>query len=129
MSASERFDTMTRTIGFALAVLLGSAAAHGQAAKARTFAAPEEAVTALFDAVRAGSLDALLTLFGPGGQELSASSDPATARMNRQVFAVAAREQWHLEDVTPTRKTLVVGNEEWPFPVPLVKGADGWQFD
>ena len=49
--------------------------------------------------------------------------------MNRQVFAVAFREQWHLEDATPTRKTLVVGNEDWPFPVPLVKGADGWRFD
>ena len=49
--------------------------------------------------------------------------------MNRRVFAVAFREQWHLEDVTPTQKTLVIGNEEWPFPVPLVKGADGWRFD
>ena len=49
--------------------------------------------------------------------------------MNRQVFAIAFREQWHLEDVTPSQKTLVVGNEDWPFPVPLVKGADGWRFD
>ncbi len=49
--------------------------------------------------------------------------------MNRQVFTVAFREQWRLEDATPTRKTLVVGNEDWPFPVPLVKGADGWRFD
>ena len=49
--------------------------------------------------------------------------------MNRQVFAVAVSEQWHLEDATPNRKTLVIGNEEWPFPVPLVKGADGWRFD
>ena len=49
--------------------------------------------------------------------------------MNRQVFTVAAREQWHLEDATAGRKTLVVGNEDWPFPVPLVKGADGWRFD
>ena len=49
--------------------------------------------------------------------------------MNRQVFAVAFREQWHLEDATANQKTLVVGNEDWPFPVPLVKGADGWRFD
>ena len=49
--------------------------------------------------------------------------------MNRQVFAVAFREQWRLEDATAGRKTLVVGYEDWPFPVPLVKGADGWRFD
>jgi hypothetical protein len=42
---------------------------------------------------------------------------------------VAFREQWHLEDATPTQKTLVVGNENWPFPVPIVKAADGWRFD
>jgi hypothetical protein len=45
------------------------------------------------------------------------------------VFAVAFKEQWHLEDATPSGKTLVIGNEEWPFPVPLVKGTDGWRFD
>ncbi len=114
----------------ALLALLGSlATAAGQTATPRTFAAPEDAVKALFDAVKAGNLDALLAIFGPEGRELSASSDPATARMNRQVFTVAAREQWRLEEATPTRKTLVVGNEDWPFPVPLVKEPDGWRFD
>ena len=112
-----------------LAVLALPVMAVGQAATNRAFAAPEDAVKALADAVKTGNLDALLALFGPEGRELSASSDPATARMNRQVFAVAFREQWRLEDATPTRKTLVVGNEDWPFPVPLVKGADGWRFD
>ena len=38
-------------------------------------------------------------------------------------------EQWHLEDAAPNRKTLVIGNEEWPFPVPLVKEESGWRFD
>lgn len=112
-----------------LALLASSATAAGQTATHRTFAAPEDAVKALVDAVKTGTPDAMLAIFGPEGRELIASSDPATARMNRQVFAVAFREQWRLEDVTPTQKTLVVGNEEWPFPVPLVKGADGWRFD
>ena len=121
---------MTRTIGYALVALLASgAAAGGQTATQRAFPAPEDAVTALVDAVRAANIDALLTIFGPEGRELAASSDPVTARMNRQVFAVAFKEQWHLEDTTPSRKTLVVGNEDWPFPVPLVKGAGGWRFD
>jgi DUF2950 family protein len=105
------------------------ATAAAQTATQRTFAAPEDAVKALFDTVKTGNLDALLAIFGPEGRELIASSDPATARMNRQVFAVAAREQWHIEDATPTRKTLVVGNEDWPFPVPLVKEPGGWRFD
>src|SRR5581483_6282463 len=58
-----------------------------------------------------------------------ASSDPATARKNREVFTVAASEHTELVDDGPGRKTLVIGNEAWPFPVPLVKEADRWRFD
>jgi hypothetical protein len=130
---------MTRTIVL-LALLASSAAIHlhasrfgghvaAQTATHRTFAAPEDAVKALVDTVKAENLDELLAIFGPEGRELVASSEPAIARMNRKVFAVAFREQWHLEDTTPTQKTLVIGNENWPFPVPLVKGAEGWRFD
>jgi len=112
-----------------LALLASSAGAAAQTATQRAFGAPEDAVKALADTVKAGNVDELLAIFGPEGRELATSSDPAAARMNRQVFAVAFREQWHLEDASANRKTLVVGNEDWPFPVPLVKGADGWRFD
>jgi len=112
-----------------LALLASSAGAAAQTGTQRAFGAPEDAVKALADTVKAGNVDELLAIFGPEGRELATSSDPAAARMNRQVFAVAFREQWHLEDASANRKTLVVGNEDWPFPVPLVKGADGWRFD
>ncbi len=112
-----------------LTLLASSAAIAAQTATHRAFAAPEDAVKALAETVKSGNLDALLELFGPEGKELVASSNPATAKQNRQVFAYAFKEQWHLEDVTPTQKSLVVGNENWPFPVPLTKGADGWRFD
>jgi hypothetical protein len=100
-----------------------------QTPPARTFATPEEAVKVLFDTVKKGDVDALLAIFGTDGKDLIASSDPETARANRQVFAVAVREQWHLEDGAANQKTLVVGNENWPFPVPLIKDGSGWRFD
>jgi Protein of unknown function (DUF2950) len=112
-----------------LALLASSATAAGQTPTHRTFDTPEDAVKALVETVKTENLDGLLAIFGPEGRELTASSDPATGRMNRRVFTVAVSEQWHLEDAAPNRKTLVIGNEEWPFPVPLVKGADGWRFD
>jgi hypothetical protein len=94
-----------------------------------TFATPEEAVQALVDAAKKGNLDGLLAIFGPDGGELLGSSDPATARMNRDVFTVAAAERTSLVDDGANRKTLVVGHEDWPFPVPLVKASGRWQFD
>jgi hypothetical protein len=93
------------------------------------FKTPEEAVEALRSASRAKDVGPLVTLLGAGGKDLAASSDAATARRHRDVFLVAMREGWKLADVTADRKELVVGHEEWPFPVPLVKTAQGWAFD
>jgi hypothetical protein len=103
--------------------------AAAQGSSQRTFATPEEAVRALIDATKAGNLNELLAIFGAEGQELVASSDAATARRNREVFTVAAAEAWRLVNQGTTRKTLIVGNEGWPFPVPLVQKAKRWQFD
>jgi hypothetical protein len=124
---------MTRTVcavacaAVLIAVLASSNRAAAQAARA--FASPEDAVSTLIETVRGGDVETLVAIFGADGKELIDSSDPPTARRNQQVFVVATRERWRLEDEGATRKTLVIGNEEWPFPVPLVKDADGWRFD
>jgi hypothetical protein len=93
------------------------------------FATPEDAVRALIEAAKAGERDALLALFGPEAQDLVASSDPATARRNREVFIVAVAEEWRLLDDESGGKTLVIGHEAWPFPIPLTNAAGGWRFD
>jgi hypothetical protein len=95
----------------------------------RTFATPEEAVKSLIDAAKAKNLDDVIAIFGPDGKELADSSDPVMARRTRDVFVAAARERWKLADEGTDSKVLVIGNEEWPFPVPLKKDASGWHFD
>jgi hypothetical protein len=115
-----------RTYALIAALLLSSSVS---AQPARVFASPEDAVKALIDAAKKGQVADLLAVFGAEDKELIESADPATARQNRRVFIVAIGEQWRLEDAAPNRKTLVIGNEEWPFPVPLVKDAQGWRFD
>jgi hypothetical protein len=103
--------------------------AAAQSPVARTFATPEAAVLGLIEAVKAGKLDEMRAIFGPDGQELIASSDAATASRNREVFTVAIAEGWRLIDQGKTHKVLIVGNEAWPFPVPLVKSGKSWRFD
>ena len=93
-----------------------------------TFPSPEAAVHALSDAA-ARDPDALREVFGAGADDVIDSSDPATARQNREVFTVAMAEGWKLTDNGSGGKTLVAGNEEWPFPVPIVKTGSGWSFD
>ena len=127
MNASVRLRLLAAAAAACLAITL--AACRGQPAHGRSYGTPEEAVRALVDAVKAGKLDEVVAIFGPGGQELIDSSDPVTARHNREVFIVAAAERWRLTDQDRNTKVLVIGNEEWPFPVPLTQRAGGWSFD
>ncbi len=122
--------TTTRAVlGLLGSLTLGVAIAGAAAPAPRHFATPEEAARALIDTVKANDLARLVALFGPQGQELIDTSDPATGRRNRDVFAAAVTEGWKLGDIGPGRKELILGNEAWPFPVPLVKGPSGWSFD
>jgi len=97
-------------------------------ARSDVFDTPEAAVRSLEEAVAKSDLARVVAIFGPEGQELVDTSDPDTARHNREVVAVAMKEGWHLDDQGDA-KILVVGNEAWPFPVPLVKDGTGWRFD
>ena len=136
MGTTNRFNNARRLAHTSLAVTcvcallaVSTFSTRTVAQGARQFASPEEAVKTLIDTVKAGNLDALLAIFGPESKELVDSSDPVIARQNRQVFIVAIGERWHLEDAAPDRKTLVIGNEDWPFPVPIVKEGSAWRFD
>ena len=104
-------------------------ASRAQGAGPRVFSTPEEAVRALIEVVKADDLAQLIAILGPEAQELVDTSDVATGRRNREVLVVAAAEGWRVVDLPPNRKELVLGNEAWPFPVPIVKGPSGWYFD
>ena len=97
--------------------------------KSRTFNTPEEAVKALDGAVKGDKVDELLAIFGPEAKEVVDTSDPEVGKRNRKVFAVAMKEGWRLTDQDSRTKTLVVGNESWPFPIPIVNDAGKWRFD
>jgi len=94
------------------------------------FASPEEAVKALATVVQAADVQQLTEIFGPDSKELVDTGDPVTARRNRETFTAAFAEGWRLvDDNRGGGKTLVIGNEEWPFPVPIVMDGDRWRFD
>lgn len=122
----------------ALAATLACSASEPKV-QGREFDKPEAAVAALLDAVNKSDISELAAIFGPDAGDLIASSDPVAARRNREVFAVAARQAWRLIDdglpaegsakAGPEKKTLVIGHEEWPFPIPLVATSGRWRFD
>jgi hypothetical protein len=96
----------------------------------KSFASPEEGMSALVEAVRANDQPAVLALLGAGGQDLIDSGDPAADAQRRKAFlkAYAAANKIVLEE-NSTRAVLVIGRNEWPMPIPLVKSTAGWRFD
>jgi hypothetical protein len=97
----------------------------------RTFASSEEAAQALIDAAEHNDSAAMLKIFGPEGKDIVESGDPAEDKSGRAEFARMAHEKMQVERAAgdPDRATLVVGSDDWPFPVPLVSKGGQWHFD
>jgi Protein of unknown function (DUF2950) len=107
------------------------AASAVPASGARTFDTPQQAADALIDA--AGKFDeaALTQIFGPDGDDIVFSGEYAQDRQHAANFAAEAREEKSVS-VDPkggSRAFLLVGNEDWPFPVPIVTRGSKWSFD
>jgi hypothetical protein len=95
----------------------------------KTFATPEDAVVALVDAAATANTNELRAIFGPDGDKIVQSGDPVMDHRNREVFLVAYGERGSLMEDGPARRILYIGNEDWPFPIPLVKEGSTWRFD
>jgi hypothetical protein len=94
----------------------------------KTFATPQEAVRALNEAVTTTNRSALAALFGRDSEKL-ANPDSVQGAQELAEFAAAFNSTNHLTRESDTRMVLEVGPQAWPFPIPLVKAANGWQFD
>jgi hypothetical protein len=107
---------------------IGIAAEVKQATQKR-FQSPEEATKALFDAAKAGDTKELLVIFGPAGKEIISSGDEVADKAARERFVNAYETMNKLEKETDKKVTLIVGNHDWPYPVPIVKKGETWIFD
>ncbi len=111
------------------AVLIMCSGAMAAAAKQQRFAAPEEGVKTLIEALKANDTKALSAIAGPGSKDLVASGDPVADQERRKQFVGLYEQKNRLEQVGGDKVVLYVGNDDWPFPIPLVKQGAAWRFD
>jgi hypothetical protein len=117
-------------VGLLVAALIAALAGPALAERPqRSFASPQAAAEALFAADQANDKNALLAIFGSGGGKLVRSGDPVADRKGRARFAAAYGEKHAIALEGDNKAVLVIGNEDWPFPIPLVKTDAGWRFD
>jgi hypothetical protein len=94
----------------------------------RTFATPEAAVAALSAALKDRDEATLVAIFGDTHKSLVVSPDQAENAAN-WAKASAELDAFHvLQDAGPDRRILLVGDEAWPMPIPVVKENGTWRF-
>jgi len=130
MNTGANMNTMLRKLiaGAALACLVATGAIAA-AGKQKSYATPEDAVTALVAALKDRKKDEMLAIFGPGSDAVLYSGDKVEDNNARERFLKAYAEANSLEKSGDAKAVLNVGKDGWPFPIPLVKEAAGWRFD
>lgn len=128
-----KLDTLARVLqrtAYTLMVLLvlSPVAVLAAASAQRTFASPEEAATALVQAVKAHDRAAALAVLGAGADASLSSGDATADRGAAERFATQYDEK-HTLAGEGDKRTLTVGNDDWPFAYPVVKSGNAWHFD
>ena len=119
--------TVTTRLRATLALLLLSPPAL--AAAARVFPDPTAAIDALVASSRSGDPKAVLGVLGDRSKAFLVSGDPVSDRAALARFVELYDRKHELGSPDETTRTLEIGDDGWPFPIPLVKGNTGWSFD
>jgi hypothetical protein len=128
---TEKRSTNANLQSFVVAVALIFALAitcRAALAQQKTFSSAEEAVKAAIAAAKSNNDKELLAVFGAQAKEILFSGDAAADKQRRGEFITAYDEKNRL--ATEGENTiLIVGKQDWPFPIPIVKRGNVWVFD
>ena len=114
--------------GMLLATAVGAATAKGATAQ-RSFASPDEAASALVQALRAHDKASLVAILGPGSDQWVTSGDPGADRAAAERFVSQFDAKHAIAPDGDARATLTVGADDWPFAFPLARAGERWRFD
>jgi hypothetical protein len=105
--------------------------AASQQAAQKAFDTAEQAGDALIAAAETFDVAALKEILGPGSDDLVASEDAVQDKNRAAEFVAKAKEKHSIEvdAKNPNSASLLVGNDDWPLPIPIVKKSGKWYFD
>jgi hypothetical protein len=100
-------------------------------AKPKSFDTPQQAAQALVQAAEKDDLAELEAIFGPDGRDLINTGEPAQDKEIIAAFAAQARKKMKvsIDPKNKSRAIMILGDEDWPAPVPIVKSGGKWVFD
>lgn len=107
------------------ALVLFTSVAHAQ----QTFSSPEDAAAALATAVKGGADGAILKVLGRNAEDIVSSGDEVADADIRQRFLSMYDAKHSIKAEGNKKATLMLGPDDFPFPIPLVNTKSGWEFD
>lgn len=114
-------------VSLTTAALLCTVASFASAQQA--FKTPDEAASALAGAVKAGDQKAIVAVLGPDGVDIASSGDEVADAATRQKFLSAYDVKHQIAMDGDSKATLVIGQEDFPLPIPLLRKDGMWRFD
>lgn len=116
----------------AIAVVFGFTAHAGLAddrnEKQLEFGSPEAAFDALVNAAGGNDTVELLAIFGPEGKDIVSSGDAIADTEARERFVSAVSKGVKFSKLDEKTYLAVIGQDEWTFPIPIVKSGNSWIF-
>ena len=131
MSLKHRKTKFTiRLLILAFAIPLAACKKAPEKPAISVFATPDDAGNALQAAAKSDDQNTLLAIFGPDSKELIVSGDPVQDKNVRDQFVAGYGAMHRWRRMPDGGQILLVGADNFPFPIPLRKNADGqWYFD
>lgn len=114
-------------VSLTIAALLCTVTSFAGAQQA--FKTPDEAASALVGAVKAGDQKAIVAVLGPDGVDIASSGDEVADAATRQKFLSAYDVKHQIAMDGDSKATLVIGQEDFPLPIPLLRKDGMWRFD
>ena len=93
------------------------------------YATLDAAAAALIDSARSGDEKAALVVLGLSGGDIVSSGDKVSDDRARARFVSAYDAKHEIKMEGDDKATLIIGDKNYPFPIPLVRKADKWSFD
>jgi hypothetical protein len=106
-------------------------AAAASQPKQKEFDTPKQAADALIQVASSFDVAAAKEILGPDSEDIVSSEDPVQDKNRAEAFAAKAKEKNSIEidKKNPNRAILLVGNDDFPLPIPIVKHKGKWSFD
>src|SRR5205809_5143933 len=97
----------------------------------KQFDTPKQAADALIQVAANFDVAATKEILGPDGEDIISSEDPVMDKNRALAFAAKAKEKssTQIDKKDPNRAILLVGNDDFPLPIPIVKRKGKWSFD